>query len=98
MCLSVLLPGETYLITPTRVTRITIAHPFHPHYGQHFELAQYRRSFGRECIDCFDKNGRMVSIQLEWTDAAGEQTSGCIWKRQARPPRRFAVPLQAFPS
>lgn len=35
-------------------------------------MAQYRRSWGRECVDCFDQEGRLVSIQLEWTDAAGE--------------------------
>jgi len=54
-------------------TRITITHPFHPHCGRQFELAQYRRSWGREYVDCLDDNGRIVSIQLDWTNAAGEQ-------------------------
>lgn len=35
-------------------------------------MAQYRRSWGREVVDCFNRDGRLVSIELAWTDAAGE--------------------------
>jgi hypothetical protein len=51
-------------------TRITITHPFHPRSGVQFELAQYRASWGRECVECIDGDGRVITIPLTWTDAA----------------------------
>jgi hypothetical protein len=51
-------------------TRITITHPFHPRFGEQFELAQYRGSWGRECVECIDGDGRVITIPLTWTDAA----------------------------
>jgi hypothetical protein len=53
-------------------TRITITHPFHPRSGEQFELAQYRRSWGRECVECLDGDGRVITIPLAWTDAADQ--------------------------
>jgi len=53
-------------------TRITITHPFHPRSGEQFELAQYRGSWGRECVECLDGDGRAITIPLAWTDAANE--------------------------
>ena len=32
----------------------------------------YRRSWGRECVDCHDSEGEVVTIPLQWTDATGE--------------------------
>jgi len=51
--------------------RVTITHPFHPRSGQKFELLGYRRSFGIECVDCQDREGRLTTVPLAWTDAAG---------------------------
>ena len=51
--------------------RITITHPFHPRYSEEFELVSYRRSWGRECVDCHDSEGKLVTIPLQWTDATG---------------------------
>ncbi len=51
--------------------RVTITHPFHPECGQELELVGYRRSWGSECVDCYDKEGRLVTVPLEWTDATG---------------------------
>jgi hypothetical protein len=52
--------------------RVTVTHPFHPLRGQEFELLEYRRSWGRECIECRDGEGRFLRLQISWTDAAGE--------------------------
>ena len=51
--------------------RITITHPFHPKCGQELELVGYRRSWGRECVDCYDAEGCLVSVPLACTDATG---------------------------
>jgi hypothetical protein len=51
--------------------RVTITHPFHPRSGEEFELLGYRRSFGNECLDCQDSEGRLTSVPLAWTEAAG---------------------------
>lgn len=51
--------------------RITVTHPFHPKYGQEFELVDYHRSWGKECVKCYDHEGRLVTIPLQFTDAKG---------------------------
>jgi hypothetical protein len=50
--------------------RVTVTHPFHPRLGEELELLGYRRSFGNECLDCQDKEGRLTTVPLAWTDAA----------------------------
>ncbi len=51
--------------------RVKITHPFHPKCGQELELVGYRRSWGRECVDCYDAERRLVTVPLQWTDATG---------------------------
>ena len=51
--------------------RLTLTHPFHPRFSEEFELVSYRRSWGRECVDCRDGDGELVTIPLQWTDATG---------------------------
>ena len=51
--------------------RLTLTHPFHPRFSEEFELVSYRRSWGRECVDCRDGQGELVTIPLQWTDATG---------------------------
>ena len=52
--------------------RLTVTHPFHPRSGETFELLEYRRSWGaRSSVDCRDEDGRVLTFDLEWTDAAG---------------------------
>ncbi len=51
---------------------LTVTHPFHPRSGETFELLDYRRSWGAGArIDCRDEAGRVLTLELEWTDAAG---------------------------
>ena len=50
--------------------RVKITHPFHPWSGREFELVEYRRSWGaKACVDCLDDGGRLVTLELHWTDA-----------------------------
>jgi hypothetical protein len=49
---------------------VTVSHPFHPKFGEELELLGYRRSFGNECLDCRDREGRLTTVPLAWTDAA----------------------------
>ena len=51
--------------------RVTVTHPFHPKCGQELELVGYRRSWGRECVDCYDAAQHLVTVPLQWTDATG---------------------------
>ncbi len=51
--------------------RITVTHPFHPWLGQEFELLDYHRSWGKECVNCCDQEGCLVTIPLQFTDAMG---------------------------
>jgi len=50
--------------------RFCITHPFHPRSGQEFDLLGYRRSWGREVLDGKDTAGQIISIPVQWTDAA----------------------------
>ena len=50
--------------------RVRITHPFHPLYGQQFDLLAYRRSWGNvEAVDLQDDHGGVLAIPLAWTDA-----------------------------
>jgi hypothetical protein len=50
--------------------KFKVIHPFHPLYQQEFNLLQYRRSWGKTCIDYLDSQGDVGAIPLEWTDVA----------------------------
>ena len=49
--------------------RVKVTHPFHPRFGEELELVQYKRSWGRERVDCLDAEGCLVSVPLSCTDA-----------------------------
>lgn len=51
-------------------SRFRVTHPFHPRSGEELELLGYRRSWGQELVDGQDGNGHVVSLPLQWTDAA----------------------------
>ncbi len=52
--------------------RVRITHPFHPRFGEEFELLEYRWSFGGERVEGKDGKGGIVTIPLFWTDAYAE--------------------------
>ena len=52
--------------------RVKVTHPFHPRFGEELKLLDYRRSFGGQRVECRDRQGRLVSLPLDWTDAYGE--------------------------
>ncbi len=49
--------------------RVRIIHPFHPRFGEEFELLDYRGSFGGERVEGRDGNGEIINVPLFWTDA-----------------------------
>jgi hypothetical protein len=51
--------------------RVRITHPFHPRFGEEFELLDYRGSFGHERVECVDGQDRLITVPLGWTDACG---------------------------
>lgn len=51
--------------------RVRITHPFHPLFGEEFELLDYRGSFGQERVECMDARDRLITVPLVWTDACG---------------------------
>ena len=52
--------------------RVKITNPFHPRFGEEFELLRYHRSWGHERVECLEEGGGFVSIPLSSTDAYDE--------------------------
>jgi len=44
-----------------------ITHPFHPLYGESFELVTYRRNWGLDRVSYHDDTGKLCSIPAQWT-------------------------------
>lgn len=51
-----------------QVFRIT--HPFHPLFGQEFELLDRRQTWGEERVYGEDAQGRLKAFPLAWTSEA----------------------------
>ena len=52
-----------------RLFRVT--HPFHPLFGQEFELIEYRNNWGEDRVYFFNTKGELQSILAGCTNAAG---------------------------
>jgi len=63
---------QTAPFVDTLPKKIRITHRFHPLFNQEFDLVSYRRTWLKETIDCFDKNKKLITVLLDWTDAAEE--------------------------
>jgi len=49
-----------------------ITHPFHPLYGQEFELISYRHNWGEDRVYFYDHNGRLISVLARCTNVLPE--------------------------
>jgi hypothetical protein len=47
-----------------------VTHPYHPLYGQRFELVIVRHNWGEARAYYHDEKGALSSLSLEWTDLA----------------------------
>jgi hypothetical protein len=47
-----------------------VAHPFHPLYGQEFELIAYSQTWGEARVFSHDTDGRLRSMPACWTSVA----------------------------
>ena len=47
-------------------------HPYHPLFGQEFELETYRRAWSEHRVYYCDERGRMKSLPARWTDVVSE--------------------------
>ena len=47
-----------------------MVHPFHPLYGQEFELITYRNNWGEDRVFFHDSDGRLRSMPASWTSVA----------------------------
>ena len=47
-----------------------VTHPFHPLYGQRFELVTRRHNWGDARVYYHDEAGKLRSLSLLWTDLA----------------------------
>ena len=47
-----------------------VIHPFHPLFGQEFELISYSHSWGEERVSFHDQEGRLRSLPAIWTSVA----------------------------
>jgi hypothetical protein len=48
-----------------------VTHPFHPLFGQEFELIESRLNWGEERVYFYDSQGQLQSILANCTDAGG---------------------------
>lgn len=48
---------------------VKVTHPFHPLFGQEFELVGYLNSWKKECVQLLNAGGTEFSLPLDWTDA-----------------------------
>ena len=48
-----------------------VTHPFHPLFGQEFELVEYRNNWGEDRVYFFNTKGEVRSIPAGCTNAAG---------------------------
>jgi hypothetical protein len=46
-------------------------HPFHPLYGESFELLSHRSSWGEDRVTFHDREGRLRSVPASWTSVVG---------------------------
>ncbi len=47
-----------------------VTHPFHPLYGQVFELVTYHRNWGEDRVYYHDTAGTLCSLPAVWTSVA----------------------------
>ena len=49
-----------------------VIHPFHPLFGQEFELISYNYAWSEERVSFQDQEGHYRSIQANWTNVAAQ--------------------------
>jgi len=66
--------GTTSSTTPhgeSSERHFRVIHPFHPLFGQEFELVDRRTNWGENRVYFFDARGQVQSISASFTDVAG---------------------------
>src|SRR5512135_3922170 len=48
----------------------TVTHPFHPLYGQQFEILSYRHNWGEYRVTFYDTPGHVRALPAAWTSVA----------------------------
>ena len=46
-------------------------HPFHPLYGESYELLSHRSNWGEDRVTFHDREGRLCSLPASWTSVVG---------------------------
>jgi hypothetical protein len=49
---------------------VRVTHPFHPLFGQDFELVEARQNWGGDRVHLHDRDGVLFSLPTGWTDVA----------------------------
>ena len=47
---------------------VRITHPFHPLFGQEYELVTYRKNWGEDRVYVHNEAGELVGMPVHWTD------------------------------
>ena len=50
------------------IHKFRVTHPFHPLYGQEFEIIKYKRIQGSDRVFFYQKDGSIGSLPLAWCD------------------------------
>ncbi len=49
-----------------------ITHPFHPLFGQEFDLVSHRHAWSQDRVCFHDNQGRLTSVPAGWTSVVAE--------------------------
>ncbi|MGI9305617.1 MAG: DUF5372 family protein, partial [Gammaproteobacteria bacterium] len=65
---------------------VLVTHPFHPWFGQRFELQDCRQAWGEDRVYVYDGKGQLRRLPASWTDARKadpfvELAAGRAWFR-----------------
>ena len=56
--------------TSSPANHFRVTHPFHPLFGQEFELVDSRRTWGEDRVYFLDTQGELKRLPASWTSAA----------------------------
>jgi hypothetical protein len=60
-----------------------VIHPFHPLYGQRFEVVEWRCNWGEQRLYYHDLSGRLTSLPIAWTSFGPVDPVVCLGEGRA---------------
>ncbi|HWR88050.1 MAG TPA: DUF5372 family protein [Acidiferrobacterales bacterium] len=58
--------------------RFRVTHPYHPLFGEEFDLVQHTQNWGEDRVWFHDASGRLRSLPANWTSVAAEDPFNAV--------------------